>query len=175
MNYRKAVSKDIKSIANLVTKLIGSCYLECNKSILASNIEEISKTIGKYYVCTDNDKVIGACGISDVRKQDEYNLELKNVREILYLVVDKEYQRKGIGTKLLQLCSNNSQNDIIYEAWGDNGKYANSKFLLERCGYVILKDLGKDYYREHNYCGKCVNRDKACSECVAQIWIKYKC
>ena len=85
-----------------------------------------------------------------------------------------EYQGKGIGTTLLELCSNSNQNNIIYEAWGDNGKYANSKFILERCGYVLLKDLGKNYYKEHHYCTKCVNRNKECNECIAQIWIKYK-
>lgn len=174
MNYRKAIYKDIEDISNLVTDLLGTCNLSSNKSVLESNIEEISQTIDNYYVCVDNNKIVGACGISDVQKQDNYNLNLKNIREILYLVVDKEYQGKGIGTTLLELCSNSNQNNIIYEAWGDNGKYANSKFILERCGYVLLKDLGKNYYKEHHYCTKCVNRNKECNECIAQIWIKYK-
>lgn len=174
MNYRKAIYKDIKHISKLVTDLLGTCNIGSGKSILESNMEEISKTIDNYYVCVDNNKVVGACGISDVQKKDNYNLNLENIKEILYLVVDKEYQRRGIGTTLLNLCSNGNQNNIIYEAWGDNGKYANSKFILERCGYVILKDLGKDHYKKHHYCSMCVNRDKGCNECIAQIWIKYK-
>lgn len=89
-------------------------------------------------------------------------------------MVDEKFQNNGIGTKLLELCSNNNGNDIVYEAWGDNGKYVNSKFLLERCGYVIIKDLGNEYYKAHKYCPKCVNRNKECNSCLAQIWIKYK-
>lgn len=174
MNYRKATIKDIKHIAKLVTDLLGTCNLETNElTIFQNNVEEISKTIDNYYVCVENDRIIGACGISDIQKQDGYNLNKKNIREILYLVVDGKYQRKGIGTRLLKLCSSNNQNDIIYEAWGDNGKYPNSKIILERCGYILLKDLGKYYYKEHNYCSKCVNRNKECKECIAQLWIKY--
>ena len=89
-------------------------------------------------------------------------------------VVDKKYQGNGIGTRLLNLCSHNCKNDIIYEAWGDNGKYPNSKIVLERCGYEFYQDLGKDYYKKHNYCSRCVNRNKECNECIAQIWIKHK-
>ena len=45
MNYRKATYKDINSISSLVTNLLGTCNLESDKSILESNIEEISKIL----------------------------------------------------------------------------------------------------------------------------------
>lgn len=174
MKYRKAISNDINYIANLVTDLLGTCNIESEKPILESNIEEISKDINNYYVCIIDDKIVGACGISDVLECDKYSLNLKNVKEILYLVVNKEYQGRGIGTNLLKLCSNNNEYDIIYEAWGDNGRYVNSRFILEKCGYEIIKDLGNDYYKKNNYCYKCINRDKNCNKCIAQIWIKQK-
>lgn len=170
--YRKAEYYDIIDIAKLVTDLLGTCNLNLNKSILENNIDSISKDINNYYVCLYNNKVIGACGLSDVIKKDRYNLKLENIREILYFVVNKKYQGLGIGTKLLNMCSNESKENIIYEAWGDNGKYVNSKFILERCGYKLYKDLGKKYYKSHNYCNECVNRYKGCDECLAQIWIK---
>ncbi len=50
----------------------------------------------------------------------------------------------------------------------------NSKFILEKCGYKMIKDLGKDYYRKQNYCNKRINKEKECYECMAQIWIKFK-
>lgn len=174
MNYRKATREDIDSIASLITDLLGTCTLDTNKSINETNIKQVSKSIDNYYVCDIDKKVVGACGISCVHDTDNYNLELKNIREILYLVVDKKYQGKGIGTKLLNLCSTNNETDILYEAWGDNGKYVNSKFVLEKCGYKLIKNLGTDYYKNHNYCNKCVNRNKDCNECMAEIWIKYK-
>jgi GNAT superfamily N-acetyltransferase len=43
-------------------------------------------------------------------------LNLMNIKEILYFVVDKNYQRREIGTRLLNLCIENEECDIIYEA-----------------------------------------------------------
>ena len=172
LTYRKAKHDDIIPIAKLVTNLLGTCNLNLNKSILENNIASISKDINNYYVCIHNNEVIGACGLSNIIKTDRYSLKLENIREILYFVVNKKYQGLGIGTKLLNMCSNESKENIIYEAWGDNKKYVNSKFVLERCGYKLYKDLGKNYYKSHNYCNKCVNRNKNCNECLAQIWIK---
>lgn len=51
MKYRKAISDDINYIAQLVTDLLGSCNVQSEKSILESNIEDISKDINNYYVC----------------------------------------------------------------------------------------------------------------------------
>lgn len=174
IEYRKAQYKDVYGIAQLVSNLLGTCSLNLNKSIIDNNIDEISKTIENYYVCEYNNKIIGACGISDIKKNDNYGFNLKNIKEILYLVVDKQYQRRGIGTKLLNLCVDNQENDILYEAWGDNGEYVNSKYILEKCGFKLYKDLGKDYYRNHGYCSLCVNNDKKCKTCLAQIWLKRK-
>lgn len=174
MDYRKATSCDINSIAYLISGLLGTCNIKSKKTILNSNIEEISKDINNYYVCTINNKIIGACGISNILEKDNFNLGLKNVREILYLVVDKKYQGIGIETKLLKLCSDDNKHNILYEAWGDNGRYVNSKFILEKCGYKMVKNLGNDYYRKNNYCHKCVNRNKNCKECIAEIWVKHK-
>ena len=47
MNYRKATFKDINSISSLVTNLLGTCNLKSNKTILESNIEDVSKSINK--------------------------------------------------------------------------------------------------------------------------------
>lgn len=74
----------------------------------------------------------------------------------------------------MNLCVDNQENDILYEAWGDNGEYVNSKYILEKCGFKLYKDLGKDYYKNHGYCSLCVNNDKECKSCLAQIWLKRK-
>ena len=145
MNYRKATVNDIESIAVLITDLLGSCNIKSKKNIYESNVEELIKDINNYYVCTINNKVVGACGISSIIDQDKFDLGLKNIKEILYLVVNKKYQGKGIGTNLLNLCSYNNKYDIIYEAWGDNGKYVNSKFILEKCGYKKIKET-REYF-----------------------------
>lgn len=172
IKYRKALESDIKDVAKLVTELLGTCNLNKDKSILDNNIDEISRDINNYYICEENKKIIGACGISNLMKNDSFNLGLSDIKEILYLVVDKDYQRRGIGTELLNLCILNQNCDILYEAWGDNGQYVNSKFILEKVGFELYKDLGKDYYKNNGYCDLCVNKEKNCNSCLAQIWIE---
>lgn len=169
--YRKALEKDIGPIADLVTKLLGTCNLDVNQSINDNNLAEIGSMIDKYFVCEVDDMIVGACGISDIINQDHYNLGFNNIREILYLVVDNDYQGMGIGTKLLELCLENQDVTVMYEAWGD-GDDVNSKKILEKCGFKLYKDLGKDYYKNNNYCELCVNKNKECDFCYAQIWIK---
>ena len=176
--YRKATTEDIDEIAMLVTNLLGTCNIKnnsrssvCEEDILSDNKEEISKDINNYYVCVHDEKIVGACGISDIKYSNDYGIDIGKYREILYLVVDNEYQRKGIGTKLLKLCCENVEDIIIYEAWGDK-EQVNSKFLLEKCGFRLLKDLGDTYYKDNNYCIYCVNRNRLCNTCKAQVWIK---
>jgi N-acetylglutamate synthase-like GNAT family acetyltransferase len=177
MNYRKAMFSDIDDISYLVTNLLGTCNINKNNisvskiDILNNNKKEIIKDINNYYVCEINNHIVGACGISNIKKDNAYNINLGKYREILYLVVDDNYQKQGIGTKLLQLCCDNIKDKIIYEAWGD-GKEVNSKYLLEKCNFELLKNLGDTYYKDKGYCSYCVNRNKKCNTCKAELWIK---
>ena len=147
----------------------------CDKEIIiAKNLKHVKKEIDNYYVCSHNDKIIGACGLSNVKTTNEYGVnDLPKNKEILYLVVDEHYQKKGIGTNLLKLCVKENDYPIIYEAWGDKD-IVNSKYLLEKCGFRFLKDLGNQYYKDNGYCPLCVNRDKNCNSCLAELYIKDK-
>ena len=176
--YRKANITDLDEIVNLVTDLLGTCNIDKNDNklktkneIIEDNKIEIQKDINNYYVCEDNNKIIGACGISNIKTNNDYGIDIGKYREILYLVVNSDYQKQGIGTKLMHLCCDDIKEQIIYEAWGDK-EYVNSKFLLKKLEFKLLKDLGDTYYKDHNYCIYCVNRDKVCNTCKAQIWIK---
>lgn len=180
IKYRKANITDLDEIANLVTDLLGTCNIDRNNKELKTkeeihydNTKEIKKDIDKYYVCEADNKVIGACGISNKKTKNNYGIDLGEYREILYLVIKQDYQRKGIGTKLMHLCCDNIKDKIIYEAWGDK-EYVNSKFLLEKLGFELLKDLGDTYYKDNGYCSYCIKRNNNCTSCKAQIWIKMK-
>lgn len=176
--YRKANLTDVSSIALLVTNLLGTCNIDKNNRKIKSfdeinneNKKEIEKDINNYYVCEINNNVIAAVGISDIREDNIYNINIKKYREILYLVVDNNYQKKGIGTQLLKQCIENINDIILYEAWGEK-ENVNSKYLLENLKFKKLIDLGDTYYKENGYCSYCINRDKNCNSCKAELWIK---
>ncbi|MGM9850157.1 MAG: GNAT family N-acetyltransferase [Bacilli bacterium] len=178
MKYRKAEINDLNSIANLVTDLLGTCSIDNDSNlqvnrddIFSYNVEEISKNINNYYICEIDKRIVGACGISDIKYDNIYNLDLNEYREILYLVVDNNYQRKGIGTELLKLCCEGINDVILYEAWGDKEE-VNSKYILERCAFELFKNLGDTYYKINGYCEYCLNRNKDCNSCKAELWIK---
>lgn len=175
--YRKASMKDLDEIAHLVSQELGTCNVRKSTNRIASlkeitekNKEELAKDISNYYVCTNDNKIIGACGISHIKNDSLYQLDITPYREILYLVVDNLFQRKGIGSKLMHLCCDKVQEPILYEAWGE--KYVNSKFLLEKMDFTLIKDLGNTYYKDNGYCPYCINRDKGCNECKAEVWLR---
>ncbi len=75
--YRKANITDLDEIANLVTELLGTCNIDSNdkklktkEEIHYNNTKEIKKDIDNYYVCEADNKVIGACGISNVKSKN---------------------------------------------------------------------------------------------------------
>lgn len=176
--YRKAEIKDLDEIAYLVTKFIGTCNIKDSKTnknfsqILEINKQFINKDIKRYLVCEYNNKIIGACGLSKILIKNDYGLVFDKYKEILYLVVDKKYQRMGIGTQLLNECIKKCKFPILYEAWGDNGKYVNSKFILQKLNFKLVKNLGNNYYKNKGYCAYCVNRNKECNSCLAEVWVK---
>ena len=110
IKYRNATINDINEIYNLVTNLLENCNINkkynnqiTKEDIFNENKEEIIKDINNYYVCEVDNHIVGACGVSDIKHDNIYNIEINNYREILYLIVDDNYQRKGIGTELLKL------------------------------------------------------------------------
>lgn len=178
MEIRKAKLSDLDEMARLVTLYLGTCNIpEKNngKTIFELNKEEILQDLKCYYVCEEDNKILGLCGISEPRVI-EYKLaktiRFPDYREILYLVVDEKFRGQGIGTRLLQECCNFNDYTIIYEAWGD-GEKVNSYQVLKNCGFMFCISLGDTYYKDHGYCPYCVNYDTGCCiSCKAEIWLK---
>ncbi len=179
--YEKAKTEFAEQMARLITAELGTCSFENNsnkicsaKTINALNLADVNENIQNYYIATHNKKVVGLCGISQIKTgfPHEYGIN-SNVpyREILYFVVDKNYQRRGIGSTLLKKVITNVKEPIIYEAWGD-GEYVNSKFILQNLGFKLYKDLGDNFYKMNGYCPYCKNRNIACNSCHAELWIK---
>lgn len=179
INYRKAEKNDIFSITKLVSDLLGTSYYDNTRKDIATyeeifenNKKVIEEQINNFYVAYTNNKIIGTCGYSDNIKSLPYNIDIKKpYRRLTYIAVHPQYQNQGIGYNLTKLCCNTPY-PILCEAWGDNGKYVNTKFILEKLGFIMVKDL-QNYYKQNNNCPFCVNRNKNCTSCMCQIWIKY--
>jgi len=171
----KAKKSHLLQMAELVTQNLGTCNIKgTDNDVTSRNITELTNTLGYYQIAVDkNNLVIGMCGIGKVKNNNDYGLSLGKHRDVLYVVVRKDYQRQGIGTELLKNCLKNIHDyPVIYEAWGEikNGD-VNSYKMLANCSFTLLADLGTSFYREHGYCPYCVNKDQNCSRCFCKIYI----
>lgn len=172
----KADEQYLTQMAELVSGYLGTCSIQKGtKDIFQRNVDELLSTIHCYNLAIDgNNEIIGLCGISDPEIKNDYGLKIGKHRDVLYVVVKKEYQKKGIGTMLLQSCIQNMHDyPILYEAWGEikNGD-VHSHNMLEKCAFKLLYDLGTDWYRKHGYCDYCINKDKNCHACYCKIFIR---
>lgn len=171
----KAEKSYIPQMAELVAQNLGTCNIQnVDGDVLSRNIAELTDTLNFYKIAVDkNNLVIGLCGIGQVKDNNDYGLSLGKHRDVLYVVVSKNYQRQGIGTMLLKSCLKNIHDyPVVYEAWGElkNGD-VNSYKMLANCSFALLADLGTSFYREHGYCPYCVNKDKNCHACFCKIYI----
>ena len=171
----KASKVHLLQMAELVTKYLGTCHIEnSNGDILQRNFDELALTFDCYRLAIDQrGKIVGLCGVGNPTNDNNYGLEIGMHRDVLYVVIEKEYQRQGIGTALLKACLENVRDyPVLYEAWGEikNGD-VNSRQMLEKCSFKLLKDLGTSFYKNHGYCAYCVNRDKNCHACYCKIYI----
>ena len=171
----KAEKKHVRQMAELVGKHLGTCNLVNGRGdILTRNVSELTEALDCYQVVIDeNGRVIGLCGIGNPKTDNDYGLDVGIHRDVLYVVIDEAYQRKGLGTALLQSCLKNiDECPVLYEAWGEikNGD-VNSCKMLAKCSFKLLKDLGTSFYKDHGYCAYCVNKDKNCRACYCKIYI----
>jgi amino-acid N-acetyltransferase len=90
---RQATDKDKKEIKKLV-----SLY----PKFLMKEIPKIKS----FFVAQENGKIVGCCAL------DIYS---KRIAEIRSLAVLKNYQGKGVGTKLVDTCLKKAKNKKIYE------------------------------------------------------------
>jgi len=171
----KAEKSYIGQMAELVGRYLGTCNLVSGRGdILSRNISELTKAFDCYQVAVDeNGRVIGLCGVGNPKADNDYGLDIGLHRDVLYVVIDKAYQRKGLGTALLQSCLENIDDcPVLYEAWGEieNGD-VNSYKMLAKCSFKLLKDLGISFYKDHGYCAYCINKDRNCQACYCKIYV----
>jgi len=89
---RKARIADIKEIHGLIRMFTEE------GQILPRSLSELYDHLRDYFVCLDgerNDKVLGTCAM---------HICWEDVAEIRSVAVHQEYQRRGIGAKLMDAC-----------------------------------------------------------------------
>lgn len=95
---------------------------------------------GMFYVLKDSGKVIGTVAI--INKGN-------HIAELKRLYVKKEYQGKGLGSKLFDtavlFCKNNGFTNIEFET---NKKFTKAHSLYQRRGFRIVKRNESSYYME---------------------------
>lgn len=171
----QAEKSHIISMAKLIAKYLSTCNIQSSdEDILSRNIAELNDTFHFYQIAIDEKGcLIGLCGIGKPQNNNDYGLNIGTHRDVLYVVVDKPFQRQGIGTKLLKNCLKNIHDyPVLYEAWGEikNGD-VNSHQMLAKCSFDLLADLGTSFYKNHGYCAYCVNKDNNCHACYCKIYI----
>ncbi|MDP3948244.1 MAG: GNAT family N-acetyltransferase [bacterium] len=97
---RKAKKSDLEKILKLIS------YGVKSGKVLTRPRSDILQNIGNFFVCIENNEVIGCVSL------DIYSPKLAEIRS---LVVDSKYQRKGIGSLLVKVCLMEAKKAGIFE------------------------------------------------------------
>lgn len=107
MNIRLIKDCEIEACAEMISKSINSMNDFYPPSIIKASISHFNtntikqKINGHFYVVTKNKKIIGCGGIDKKYNDKKYGI-------IFCVFIDPEYQRQGIGKKLLQKLESDS-------------------------------------------------------------------
>ena len=94
---------------------------------------------GIFYVLEIDDKIVGTIAV----------IKKDNIAELKRWYVDKDFQGKGYGSKLLDrailFCKENGLNKIEFET---NKKFVKSHLLYKKRGFKIIKEDERSFYME---------------------------
>lgn len=107
---RKARKSDLNKILRLLK------YGATSGKVLTRSRPDILQSINNFFVCVEDNRVIGCASL------DVYSPKLAEIRS---LVVDSAYQRKGIGSLLVESCLIKARKERIFEilAITDKGQF----------------------------------------------------
>lgn len=97
---RIATIKDISPIKQLID------WGAKNGKVLARDEDELKEVIHNFFVWEETGKIVACCSL------EVYNKKLAEIRS---LVVDENYQNKGIGKTLVEACIKRAHEKNIYE------------------------------------------------------------
>jgi amino-acid N-acetyltransferase len=89
LKIRKASINDIKDVQKLINEFARK------EEMIPRSINELYENIRDFFICEDGGKICGACAL---------HVLWEDLAEVRSLAVRKEYQRTGIGRKLVRRC-----------------------------------------------------------------------
>lgn len=94
LKIRKAKVSDLKKVHKLIND-----YAK-RELMIPRSLNELYETIRDFFVCEVDNDVCGVCAL---------HIMWEDLAEIRSLAVDKRYQNKGIGKKLVKYCLNEAK------------------------------------------------------------------
>lgn len=94
MKIRKAKLSDVKYIYKLIL------HFSKRGDVIPRPLAELYEKVREFFVCEDRDLIVGACAL---------HILWEDLAEIRSLVVSEEYQRRGLGAKLVKACLNEAK------------------------------------------------------------------
>ncbi len=120
--YRKATTNDVEYIHKLINGFASKDLM------LPRSLSEIYENLRDYTVYIDGNRVMGCAAL---------HVYWKDLAEIRSVVVDESLQRKGIATKLTNICMDECRNLQIKRMF----VLTDVPAFFEKCGfYRITKD-----------------------------------
>ena len=95
MKIKKANIKDVKAIHSLVNKFAKK------DDMLPRSLNEIYENLRDYVICAENEKLIAVAAL---------HVLWEDLAEIRSIAVAKNYQRRGVGKKLIKYCLKDARN-----------------------------------------------------------------
>jgi len=94
VKIRKAKLSDVKYIYKLIL------HFSKRGDVIPRPLAELYEKVREFFVCEDRDLIVGACAL---------HILWEDLAEIRSLVVSEEYQRRGLGAKLVKACLNEAK------------------------------------------------------------------
>ena len=95
MKIKKATIKDVKAIHSLVNKFAKK------DNMLPRSLNEIYENLRDYVICAENEKVIAVAAL---------HVLWEDLAEIRSIAVARNYQRRGLGKRLIKYCLKDARN-----------------------------------------------------------------
>ena len=146
---RNIVEINIKEWKNTYKGIFPDKYLENLSEKEEESMKKCKNKINEYIVCKINDQVVGFLRFGKNKKG--YN---DNYAEIYALYIDKDYQRKGIGTALINFAFENLKLNYKYVLISTLVQNDANLFYKKIGGKLIDKvnfSLGNNEYEENLY------------------------